>query len=73
MEPYYEMLQTLIDNDILREEHFSYSATARGKELSAGKIAMCNYAVSAFSGSEYEFDYMPFPTTVGEDGYICNA
>ena len=72
--PYFEAMKTLIDNGLLLEEHFSYSATTRGKEFAAGQIAMYNYSVSNFAApEEYEFDYMPFPSTKGESGYICDA
>ena len=74
LQPYFEAMKTLIDNDILLDEHFSYSATTRGNEFAAGQIAMYNYSVSNFAASpDYEFDYMPFPTTKGESGYICDA
>lgn len=71
MEPYYDVIQKLIDNDLLNEEFFSYSATTRGEEFASGKIAMINYAVANYDG-EYEFDYMPFPTTTGELGYLTD-
>ena len=70
MEPYFDMLQTLIDNDLLLEEHFSYSATTRGKEFSDGQIAMVNNPASWYDSDVYEFAYMPFPTTQGELGYV---
>lgn len=72
MEPYYEMVQTLADNGILREEHFSYSATTRGKEFEAGKIAMINSPIRLYENDEFEFGFMPFPTTKGELGYLCD-
>ena len=70
MEPFFEMVQTLIDNGILLEEHFSYSATTRGKEFEAGQIAMYNAPISRMSSDKYVFDYMPYPTTSGELGYV---
>lgn len=72
MEPYYQAVQTLIDEGLLREEHFSYSATSRGKEFAAGEIAMINQPVSIMENSEDVFGCMPFPTTRGEDGYVCS-
>lgn len=73
MEPYYAALQTLIDNNLLLEEHFSYSATTRGKEFEAGKIAMYNYPVSIIDSDRFVFDFMPFPTTQGEEGFVCDT
>lgn len=73
MEPYYAMLQTLIDNGILLEEHFSYSATTRGKEFAAGQIAMINGPVSHFTSEEYEVDCIPYPGTQGEVGYLNDS
>ena len=70
MEPLYEALQTLIDNGILKEEHFNYSATARGKEFQDGLIAMYNAPIAHMTGAKYEFGYMPYPTTSGELGYV---
>ena len=72
MKPYYDMLQKLIDNDLLPEAYLSYSATTRGKEFRAGQIAMLNQFISPIVGEPYDFDFMPFPTTTGEEGYICN-
>ena len=70
MEPFFDMVQTLIDNKILLEEHFSYSATTRGKEFEAGKIAMYNAPISRINSNEYAFDYMPYPSTSGGLGYV---
>ena len=72
MEPYFRVLQTLIDHGILREEHFSYSATARGKEFDQGKIAMVNGDVFQPVSESYQFGVMPFPSTEGELGYLCD-
>ncbi|MDD3883269.1 MAG: extracellular solute-binding protein [Eubacteriales bacterium] len=72
MEPYYEMLQTLIDNGILLEEHFSYSATTRGKEFIEGQIAMYNYQVGTTRSDIYDIRYMPFPCTVGDEGFLVD-
>ena len=70
MEPFYERIQTLIDEGVLREEHFAYSATTRGKEFEAGQIAMINAPVSIIGSEEYVFDFKPYPTTSGELGYV---
>ena len=72
MGPYVEALRTLIDHGLLREEHFSYSATTRGKEFDAGQIAMVNGNVYAGSNADFDFALMPFPTTSGQLGYICD-
>ncbi|MDO5112481.1 MAG: extracellular solute-binding protein [Clostridia bacterium] len=72
MEPYYDMLQTLIDNDIILEEHFSYSATTRGEEFQEGKIAMYNYPVGGTRSEVYDIRYMPFPSTTGENGFLVD-
>lgn len=72
MEPYYEMIQTLIDNKIILEEHFSYSATTRGNEFKAGQIAMYNYTVGSTQSKEYDIQYMPFPSTKGDKGYLVD-
>lgn len=72
MEPYYEMLQTLIDNKIILEEHFSYSATTRGEEFQNGQIAMYNYSVGGTRSEIYDVQYMPFPSTTGENGYLVD-
>ncbi len=70
MEPFYTMLQKLIDNGLLREEHFTYSATTRGNEFKAGQIAMVNGNADSMSPSEHENGYFPFPGTDGALGYI---
>lgn len=70
MEPYFNVLQRLIDNGILREEHFTYSATTRGKEFRAGEIAMINSPITDFDNEEFDFGYMSFPTTKGKVGYV---
>ncbi|MDO5574761.1 MAG: extracellular solute-binding protein [bacterium] len=73
MEPFYEGIQTLIDNEILREEHFSYSATTRGEEFRNGKIAMINMLATDYDNDEYDFGFIPFPTTKGKLGYVCDS
>ena len=70
MEPFFAMVQTLIDNGILLAEQFDYSATTRGKEFQAGQIAMYNAPISRMSSELYTFDYMPYPATAGEVGYV---
>lgn len=72
MEPYYDMIQTLIDNKILLEEHFSYSATTRGEEFQNGQIAMYNYAVGGTRSDIYDIQYMPFPGTTGDSGFLVD-
>lgn len=72
MGPYYDMLQTLIDNDILIESQFKYSATTRGNEFLAGKIAMINGSVANY-GDTSDFVFFPFPTTKGNLGYLCDS
>lgn len=71
LKPMFDAVRTLIDHGILREEHFSYSATTRGNEFQAGKIAMINYRASGFASDTYEFGLMPFPCTSGNLGYVC--
>lgn len=71
LRPYYDTVQKLIDHGILKTEHFSYSATQRMKDFQAGKIAMINFKASVISSDEYEFEFMPFPGTTGDSGYIC--
>ena len=73
MEPYYEVLRQLAEEGLLRPEHFSYSATTRGKEFAAGQIAMVNMNISDYDNDAFDFSYMPFPTTQGELGYLCDA
>lgn len=73
MEPYMDVLQTLADHNLLREEHFTYSATTRGKEFAAGKIAMINMNIYDADNDEFDFGYMPFPTTKGSLGYISDS
>ena len=73
MEPYMEVLQTLVDHNLLREEHFSYSATTRGKEFAAGKIAMINMNIYDADNEQFDFGYMPFPTTKGALGYLSDS
>ena len=73
MEPYFDVIQQLIDKKLLTEEHFSYSATARGKEFAAGQIAMINMVIYDADNEQYDFGYLPFPTTTGELGYICDS
>lgn len=69
--PMYNAMQTLIDHGILREEHFTYSATTRLNEFKAGQIAMINYKATDLNSDTYEFSFMPFPGTKGELGYVC--
>ncbi|MEA4912290.1 MAG: extracellular solute-binding protein [Oscillospiraceae bacterium] len=71
--PMYDAVQTLIDHGILRSEHFTYSATERGKEFQAGKIAMINSKATAYSSADYQFGLMPFPSTSGALGYVCKT
>lgn len=71
LKPLYDALQTLIDHGILREEHFTYSATTRMNEFKAGKIAMINYRASDLASETYEFGLMPFPGTLGVLCYVC--
>lgn len=73
MAPFFEVIQTLVDHGILREEHFSYSATARGKEFDDGKIAMINMSIYDADNDMYDFAFMPFPTTEGSLGYLCSS
>ena len=72
MEPMYEMIQTLIDHNILREEHFSYSATTRRKEFGDGKIAMINHPVDQYDNEEYKYSYFPFPGKSKETSYMSD-
>lgn len=69
IEPVYVAIEKLVNNGLLNEDFYSYSATTRGKEFETGKIAMINHSVSKING-DYEFGYMPFPTTQGEVGYV---
>lgn len=71
--PMYDAVQTLIDRGILKTEHFSYSATERGKKFQAGGIAMINYKATTYSSDEFEFALMPFPGTTGTLGYVCKT
>ncbi len=71
LKPMYDAVQTLIDHKILREEHFSYSATTRMNEFKAGKIAMINFKASDIASDTFEFSLMPFPSTTGNMGYVC--
>lgn len=73
MEPYYNVVKTLAENGILKEEHFSYSATTRGSEFVEGKIAMINEVVYDVDNKNFDFSYMVFPSTDGELGYICDT
>ena len=73
MEPLYAALQALIDNGILLEEHFNYSATTRGKDFQNGLLAMFNAPLQKMTNAEYVIDYMPYPTTRGELGYVNDA
>ena len=72
MEPFFDMVQTLIDQGILLEEHFSYSATARGEEFQTGQIAMYNAPISQMKNGDNAFSYMPYPTISGELGYVSD-
>lgn len=71
MEPYYDMLQRLIDAGVFTEEYFSYSATTRGKEFKEGKIAFYNHPVEAVD-TESDIRYIPFPSTTGGKGYVVD-
>lgn len=75
MEPMYELIQTLIDNGILLEEHFTYSATTRGKEFQEGKIAMINMDASTLydEGLGFEMGFFPYPSTDGEPGFVSTT
>lgn len=72
MEPFYAMVQKLIDNRLLNETFFSYSATTRGQEFAEGKIAMINVVISDMDSEQFDFGYMAFPTTKGALGYVCD-
>lgn len=73
MEPFYDMVQKLIDNGLLTEEFFKFSATTRDKEFRAGKIAMINCNIFDMDNNEFDYGYIPFPTTVGDIGYLCDS
>ena len=73
MKPFFDAVQTLIDHGILREEHFAYSATTRGNEFAAGKIAMANFGIFDADNEQFDFAFMPYPTTKGELGYLCDS
>lgn len=69
--PMFDAVQTLINHGILREEHFSYSATTRMNEFKAGKIAMINFRATDVASDAFAFSLMPFPSSAGELGYVC--
>ncbi len=69
--PMFDAVQTLIDHGILREEHFSYSATTRMNEFKAGQIAMINFRATDVASDAFAFSLMPFPSSAGELGYVC--
>ncbi len=71
LRPMYDAMQTLIDHGILREEHFSYSATTRMNEFKAGQIAMINFKATDIASDAFDFAMMPFPSTTGGLGYVC--
>lgn len=71
--PMFDAVNTLIEHGILREEHFTYSATTRGNEFRSGQIAMINGKAAVYDSDTYEFGLMPFPSTTGELGYVCKA
>ncbi|NCB33064.1 MAG: hypothetical protein EOM64_04165, partial [Erysipelotrichia bacterium] len=71
LRPMFDAVQTLIDHGILREDYFSYSATARLNEFKAGQIAMINFKAMDIDSDEYEFGMIPFPSTTGDLGYVC--
>lgn len=73
LQPLYQVIETLVEHGILKNEYFTYSATSRSREFQNGQIAMINYKATAFESDVYEFGFMPFPTTQGELGYVCNA
>lgn len=73
LKPMLDAVQTLIDHGILRDEHFSYSATTRANEFRDGLIAMINYKAAVFESDTYEFGLMPFPGTAGGLGYVCKS
>lgn len=70
MEPFYAVVQTLVDNQILRPEHFTYSATTRNNEFKEGKIAMVNGVVGAFETTDFERGCFPYPGTVSDGEYL---
>ncbi|MDD3253537.1 MAG: extracellular solute-binding protein [Lachnospiraceae bacterium] len=71
MQPFYDLYQRFIDAGIMKEEYFDYSGTTRAEEYLDGKIVMMNYVLHRkMDSSQYEFEFMPFPTTVGRDGYL---
>lgn len=70
MKPLYDGIQTLLDHGILREDQFTYSATERGKQFESGKIAMINMPARDYDNDMYDFDFMPYPSSMGNDGYI---
>lgn len=74
MAPFFETYQKLLDAGLIREEHFSYSATTRGKEFKEGKIAIINVlAADMLGGDEMETGFMPFPGKTEDDGYVIDV
>ncbi len=71
--PMFEGVQRLVDEGIIRNEHFTYSATSRQNEFVAGKIAMINVPAKRIDSDEYTFGYMPFPGENPGDGYIADT
>lgn len=73
MEPLFEDAQKMIDAELLPLEMFTYSASARGKEFEEGKIAMCNFLISAASKyAGFEVGYFPFPGQKPGEGYVMS-
>ncbi len=71
MQPFFDLYQRFLDAGIFKEEYFTYSATTRAEEFKAGKIAMINFNINKnLESPDYEFAFVPFPTTVGNDGYL---
>ena len=73
MEPYFQMVQTMIDHKILTADDFSYSYTTRTKEFQAGRLAMMNVSVDTAAlpdTDDCQVGYMPFPALGGNGTYL---
>lgn len=73
IKPMYDMFQKLIDNKIVVESDYTFSATERGKAFLSGKIAMINNDVGTLSSDTYDFDYFPFPSTSADEGWVLES
>jgi len=73
MEPFFDMVQKMVDHGALNEAAFDFSYTTRNKEFAAGGIAMINeYTTTKFAtDDDSEIAFMPFPSTDGNSTYLA--